>query len=408
MISVFHPNGQLRGHVYLPSSKSLTNRFYILNHLFPQIEIENPSISEDGELMHRALKSSAYEINVNHSGTALRFLTAYFAFENGRRVILSGSERLKQRPIEPLVNSLLKVGCRISYAEKVGFAPLIIEGISPPKGPVIFEIDTALSSQFLSAILLQSVRFTQGLVIKFKGLVNSKSYVYQTLQVLELIGVHTYISGNEILIQPPKKIKPSNFIIESDWSAASFLFGLSTLTNYCNLLLLDLFRHSHQGDEMQLPLFERLGLAYSFQKNGMKLKSPTPNQQSLKANLSNMPDVTPALAVNAAIKNVDCLFTGLDTLPLKESNRLEALKIELEKFGKKVEINNNSLKISGTFQVNPDAVIETYNDHRIAMAFAQLAMVQKVNINNPDVVVKSFPAFWSQLKILGFVIEHTQ
>ncbi len=405
MISIFHPNGKLEGEVDLPASKSISNRLLILQAQYPKIEIENLSEAEDTVLLHKALKQKSSTIDVNHAGSSLRFLTAYFAFKAGCKVVLTGSKRLQQRPIKILVDSLKSLGAKITYQEKEGFAPLIIEGVKPPNfGEVT--IDASTSSQFVTALLLMAGNFKEGLKLQLKNQIVSASYIELTLALLSKFGFETKIEGNEIFAKF-QSFKTKKFIVENDWSAASFFLSMACLSSDSNLLLRGLKESDLQGDKSQVALFEQLGTNFYFEKRGLRLKSAKSSINNFDCNLLQMPDVTQALVVTLAQKNIRAIISGLQTLPLKETNRIEALKTELQKFGKIINTNKTSINISGEFNQNPIATIETYHDHRMAMAFAALGLIQKLNIVDEEVVSKSFPNYWEVLKSLGFVIDIT-
>lgn len=405
MISIFHPNGKLEGEVDLPASKSISNRLLILQAQYPKIEIENLSEAEDTVLLQKALKQKSSTIDVNHAGSSLRFLTAYFAFKPGCKVLLTGSKRLKQRPIKPLVDSLKSLGANITYQEKEGFAPLVIKGVKPPNfGEVT--IDASTSSQFVTALLLIAGNFEEGLKLQLKNQIVSASYIDLTLALLSKFGFETKIKGNEIFAKF-QSFKTKKFIVENDWSAASFFMSMACLSSDSNLLLNGLKEFDLQGDKNQVALFEQLSLNFYFEKRGLRLTSAKSSIKTFDCNLLQMPDVTQALVVTLAQKNIRGNISGLQTLPSKETNRIEALKTELQMFGKVVETGNDYLRISGNFTLNPNVKIETYKDHRMAMAFASLGLIQKIRIVDEEVVSKSFPNYWEVLKSLGFVIDIT-
>jgi len=405
MISIFHPDGKLTGAVELPTSKSISNRLLILQAQFSEIKIENLSNAEDTQLLVHALKQKTGNINVNHAGSALRFLTAFFAFEPTCEIVISGSDRLHQRPLKPLVDSLKKIGAEITYIEKDGFAPLKIKGVKAPNFAKV-EIDSSKSSQFISALLLISGRFQNGLELVLENEIVSKSYIDLTTSLLKKSGFDIIEKKNSISVKKTQII-PQTFKVEKDWSAASFFFTMATLSKSCNLLLLGLNLEDLQGDKNQLQLFEKMGLKFKFEPAGLRIENSGINVKQADFNLIEMPDVTQAISVAAAVNNIDVKITGLQTLPAKESNRILALKVELEKFEKQVEADSRSLKITGQFKPNSTIIIKTYNDHRMAMAFSAIALKQRLNIEQENVVVKSFPNYWKVLESLGFVIEIT-
>jgi 3-phosphoshikimate 1-carboxyvinyltransferase len=405
MISIFHPNGKLEGEVELPASKSISNRLLILQAQYSDIEIENLSEAEDTVLLQKALKQKSSTIDVNHAGSSLRFLTAYFAFTPGNKVILTGSKRLQQRPIKPLVDSLKSLGANIIYQENEGFAPLVIEGIKAPNSGEV-TIDASKSSQFVTALLLIAGNFKDGFKVKLQNEIVSESYIDLTLKLLSKFGFETKIEENEISAKF-QSLKTKNFFVENDWSAASFFMSMACLSSDCNLLLNGLKESDLQGDKSQVALFEQLGLTPSFEEKGLRLKSNTGSLKTFDCNLLEMPDVTQALVVTLAQKNIEANISGLQTLPSKETDRIEALKTELQKFGKTINTGKDFINVSGEFIQNPNTTIETYHDHRMAMAFAAIGLNQKINIVDEEVVSKSFPNYWEVLKSLGFVIDIT-
>lgn len=402
MVEVFHPTGILKGEVFLPSSKSISNRLLILKAFHPEIKIGNLSDADDTRVLVKALEKKFGEINVNHAGSTLRFLTAYFAFCEGAEVVLTGSSRLNKRPIKPLVEALKIAGAKIEYLENEGFAPLKIKGVKSPKSGAI-EIDASGSSQFVSALLMVALNFKDGLKIYLKGKVVSRPYIQQTINLLEQIGYRITWEGNqiEIYFQSLKKV---DFKVEADWSSATFFLGMAINSKQCKLLLRGLSQNTIQGDALQVNIFEHLGVQVNFTELGMQLLKINSSLNLLREDLTNMPDVAQGLAVAAALKRVEVHLSGLQTLPQKESNRIEDLATELRKLKFDVITTNETLSIKGFAQFQNELNIKTYNDHRMAMAFAIAGLYSKVVFDDESVVSKSFPDYWNQLKKIGFNI----
>ena len=335
---------------------------------------------------------------VGAAGTAFRFATAFFAVQAGREVVLNGSARMLQRPIADLVNALKSLGAEINYVGNEGFPPLIITGKSLRGGEV--SVNAATSSQFASALLLMAPSFEEGLKLRFIGEVVSKSYLKMTTNLLREVGVGVVETAEEITVLPAKNIATKTLKVEADWSAAAYWFGFVTLADEASIFLKGLQENSTQGDARLVQIFEELGVRSTFKADGLLLeKRPSQKMAKLIINLQNNPDLAQPLAVICAAMGIGADFRGLQTLKIKETDRLFALKIELQKVGVDVKTTDNSLAFEATSIHPPTAPFKTYEDHRMAMSFALLATRFPIQIENPEVVSKSYPKFWEDVLV---------
>ena len=387
-------------------SKSESNRLLILQAQFPNISIENLSDSDDTAVLQKGLKISKGTVDVHHAGTAMRFLTAYFAATEGTEVLLTGSQRMQQRPIGILVEALKSLGADIEYAQNEGFPPLRIKGKKLLKNEVRIKAD--VSSQYISALMLIAPALPKGLKISLQGKTTSVPYIEMTLQLLRNIGISGDFEKNVISISAAETIHDNLMIVESDWSSASYFYSLVALSDDLQITLGSFFEESLQGDAALAQIYETLGVQTYFNISEKTISLSKKNSQlpdSLLLDLANTPDLAQTIAVSCFGLGIGCRLTGLHTLKIKETDRLSALKIELEKLGASVQIDENSLNLEKSFHLNPEVSIETYQDHRMAMAFAPLALKTELTINNAEVVSKSYPNFWSDLKIAGVECE---
>jgi 3-phosphoshikimate 1-carboxyvinyltransferase len=383
----------VNGVIQITGSKSETNRLLILQQFYPNLTIENSSNSDDSVLMQNALASKAEEINIGHAGTAMRFLTAYFSVKVGAEIVLTGSHRMKDRPVKILVEALISLGANIQYLEKEGFPPLKISGKRLTKDFV--EIEGNVSSQYISALLLIAPTLQNGLKLKFKGEVTSVPYIKMTLALLAELGIEYVWEENLITVQPKPTIESRTVTVESDWSSASYYYSLCALSPYSEITLSSYKKSSLQGDAVLAEIYENLGISTEFIKNAIVLKNKqTVNLKPLSLNLMNAPDIAQTIAVTCFGLGIECYLTGLHTLKIKETDRLFALKIELEKLGGEVEITNETLHLKPSAKILENISIATYDDHRMAMAFAPLALKAAIEIENASVVSKSYPTFW--------------
>ena len=387
----------VNGNIQITGSKSETNRLLILQQFYPNLTIENTSNSDDSLLMQKALASNADEINIGHAGTAMRFLTAYFSVKEGCEIELTGSHRMKDRPIKILVEALTSLGANIQYLEKEGFPPLKISGKKLTKDFV--EIDGNVSSQYVSALLLIAPTLQNGLKLKFKGEVTSVPYIKMTLQLLAELGIDYVWEDNLITILPKSAIDSKTVIVESDWSSASYYYSLCALSPNSEITLSSYKKSSLQGDSALATIYENLGVSTEFKENAIILKNKQNfNLQPLTLNLINAPDTAQTIAVTCFGLGIGCYLTGLHTLKIKETDRLVALKNELEKLGGEVILTNETLLLKPSAKINENISIATYDDHRMAMAFAPLAVKVAIEIEDSGVVSKSYPTFWEDFK----------
>ena len=420
--------------IVITGSKSETNRLLLLQALFPNLTLENTSNSDDSEVMLKALRVTKSQISnpksqiidVHHAGTAMRFLTAYFAIQPNSEVILTGSSRMKERPIHILVEALNNLGAQISYEEKVGFPPIRIKGTELQKSKISIEANT--SSQFISALLLVAPKLKNGLQLHLKGEITSLPYIKMTLALLNEIGVNTSFENKTITIQPiTHNLQPTTITVESDWSSASYFYSIVALSEIGTQITLSNYKkNSLQGDAVLSEIYKDFGVETVFNENktitiskvNVNIKSETDNRQPttdnleprtynphLKYNLNNSPDIAQTIAVTCFGLGISCELTGLHTLKIKETDRLEALKNELEKLGASVVISDESLFLKSNADIRQNVTVKTYQDHRMAMAFAPLALKTSLIIEDAEVVSKSYPSFWEDLKTCGIAVK---
>lgn len=398
----------LKGAITLPSSKSISNRILIINSLsYSPYEIDNLSDSDDTRVMQTVLNSGSNHFDIGHAGTAMRFLTAFLSKIVGEWT-LTGSARMRQRPIGILVDALRTLGASIEYTENEGFPPLKIYGTSL-KGGVI-ELDGSISSQYISALLMIAPTVRGGMTIKLINQITSKPYIDLTLQLMKQFGIQYNWSGNEIRIDE-QVYHPIRFTVEADWSAASYWYAMAALSDECDLLLRGLQLKSLQGDAVQAEWFSQYFGIYSKQEeNNVRLvKATFPLPKRVEIDFIQNPDIAQTFAVLSVCKNIPFHFKGLATLKIKETDRIAALQTELAKFGVTLtEPCPGELAWDGFVDqhlVNNPPVIGTYHDHRMAMAFAPAAIVYpEIVIDDPQVITKSYPGFWDDLKNMGFEI----
>ena len=397
----------------ISGSKSETNRLLVLQALYPNLVLENTSNSDDSEVMLNALSITHYPssitqtIDVHHAGTAMRFLTAYFAIQEGKEVVLTGSARMKERPIKILVDALNQLGAEITYEEQEGFPPLKIKGKKLTKSKV--SLSANVSSQYISALLLIAPKLENGLELTLEGEITSVSYIKMTLALLNQIGVEATFKDNFIKISPLSAIPPlgSRGLVESDWSSVSYWYSIIALSEIGSQITLSSFKqNSLQGDSALVEIYKNFGVESVFNSNEITLnKVENLKPATLNLELNTCPDISQTIAVTCFGLGISCQLTGLHTLKIKETDRLEALKTELTKLGATISITNNSLTLEQAENINPNVSISTYEDHRMAMAFAPLALKVPIIIENAEVVSKSYPAFWEDVKQIGFTIE---
>ena len=416
--SIQHP-----AFIKITGSKSETNRLLLLQALFPNLTLENTSNSDDSEVMSRALNSqltthNSQLIDVHHAGTAMRFLTSFFAIQEGKEVVLTGSSRMKERPIKILVDALNQLGAEISYEENEGFPPIRIKGKKLTQNKV--SLPANVSSQYISALLLIAPKLENGLELTLEGEITSVPYIKMTLALLNEIGVKTSFVGNKISVKPQFTLEPeanraklihnSQFIIESDWSSASYWYSIVALSEIGIQISLSSYKeNSLQGDSALVNIYQDFGVETTFNSdNSITISKERIHNSQLtthNSQLNNSPDIAQTIAVTCFGLGMGCDLTGLHTLKIKETDRLEALKMELTKLGAEISVTNDSLYLKSSSAIKEKISISTYQDHRMAMAFAPLALKVPIIIENAEVVSKSYPSFWEDLKKAGFLIE---
>ena len=400
-------NPLINGKVHLTGSKSISNRLLILQALSGHNNVlKNLSDSDDTIVLQKALSSQETIINVGIAGTAMRFLTAYYTLR-GSEVILTGDARMKQRPIKGLVDALSSLGADIEYLENEGFPPLKIKGSNLKGG--ILQMKADVSSQFVSAILMIAPYFEKGIQLKLIGEVLSRPYIEMTLSLMEKQGVPYQWVEDTISILPGN-YQNNITRVESDWSSISYIFELIALSDFGCIQLTQVDECSVQGDQEVMYYFELLGVDSNIEQGVLTLrkKSSFELPKLLELDCLKTPDLAQTLAATACGMGVRMKLTGLKSLPIKETDRLMALKNELEKCGAQIQIINNEALdiIPGTELLNRSFNFETYGDHRMALSLAPLALKCKsVTLNNPMVVNKSYKSYWEDLKILSFNIE---
>ncbi len=410
------PNRHLHGDIHLDGSKSISNRALIIRALSGQyFEIKNLSTSKDTQLMQQLLASEGEVLDAGAAGTTFRFLTAYLGARTERSRTLTGSERMKQRPIGLLVEALRKLGANIEYLENDGYPPLRIHPHGGLGDNNRLSIAADTSSQYLSALLMIAPTLPNGLELELVGNLVSRPYLEMTLRMMAYFGVEHTWTGNTIWV-PAGQYQPKPFTVEADWSAASYYYAMAALSDECDLRLHGLFSNSWQGDSVLEKMMRPFGVETVYEGETTRLLKPkgAEAQPFFEWDFLPCPDVAQTLAVVCGGLGVQGLFSGLETLRIKETDRIAALQNELAKvqvFLSKLPDRFSKNKEKEFFMVEGKAVVEnspvfqTYEDHRMAMAFAPLAMLGNIQIEHPNVVEKSYPMFWEDLNGLGFVVR---
>lgn len=414
--SIQHPAS-----IKITGSKSETNRLLLLQALFPNLTLENTSNSDDSDVMQKALQNSQLTtsnfqfVDVHHAGTAMRFLTAFFAIQEGKEVVLTGSSRMKERPIKILVDALNQLGAEISYEENEGFPPIKIKGKKLTQNKV--SLPANVSSQYISALLLIASKLENGLELTLEGKITSIPYIKMTLALLNEIGVKTSFENNLIAVKSSQvEMVSKSITVESDWSSASYWYSIVALSEIGFQVTLSNYKeNSLQGDSVLVNIYQDFGVETTFNtdnsisiskvnfKNASPVRAKLSSQKSLIFNLQSSPDIAQTIAVTCFGLGIGCDLTGLHTLKIKETDRLEALKIELTKLGAEISVTNDSLHLKSSSEIKENISISTYQDHRMAMAFAPLALKVPIVIEDAVVVSKSYPDFWKDLALVGIV-----
>ncbi|NVN19730.1 3-phosphoshikimate 1-carboxyvinyltransferase [Muricauda sp. HICW] len=398
-------NRKIQKSIAITGSKSETNRSLLLQALFPNLKIENLSNSDDGEVMQKGLVKSKGEVDIHHAGTAMRFLTGYFATQEGKQVVLTGSQRMQERPIKVLVDALRSLGADIEYVKEEGYPPLKITGKKLEKSSV--SLPANISSQYISSLLLVAPSLQNGIELELVGKITSVPYIKMTLALLEQIGVEISFEGNSIKVSPKTNVEDTTLVVESDWSSASYFYSIAAMSEIGTELQLSSYKESSlQGDSVLANIYKDFGVQTEFSNNTILLKKTSEVKSAhLEYDLSNAPDIAQTISVTCLGLGIGCRLTGLHTLPIKETDRLAALQTELGKFGATVAIDSESLTLTAQSQLNNGVEVDTYNDHRMAMAFGPLALKADFVVNDAEVVSKSYPDFWNDLVTLGFGVK---
>ena len=405
-LHLFSQNTHIQQSITITGSKSESNRLLLLQALFPKLSIENVSNSDDACVMDEGLSIKEGVVDIHHAGTAMRFLTAFFAMQEGRSVILTGSKRMKERPIGILVDALRQLGADISFTQDEGYPPLQIEGRRLDESRVVMAAN--VSSQYISALLLIASRLPNGLELILEGDITSVPYIEMTLSLLNEIGVDTSFNGNIIRVMPlMNEPESKKLVVESDWSSASYFYSIVSICQLGTQVRLSSYKsNSLQGDSVLASIYQQFGVTTEFEDNQVVLtKTSEKLQLHFEYDLTHAPDIAQTIAVSCFALGIGCSLSGLHTLKIKETDRLEALKVELSKLGAQIDVTNSELFLKPSLTIKSEVTIDTYNDHRMAMAFAPLALKVPLYINDAEVVSKSYPDFWRDMEQIGFLIS---
>ena len=392
--------------IIISGSKSESNRVLILKSIFQNISIINLSSSDDTKILKKNLNSKDVNLNVGHAGTAMRFLTAYLATLENKKFHLSGSKRMNERPIGILVKALNDLGFNINYIGNEGFPPIEIIGCKNLKNKV--KLKPNVSSQYISALMLIAPSLDNGLVIELDGNITSRPYIDMTLSILNKLGIYAKFNDNTIIIKPKKdEIINTEYKVEADWSSASYFFSIVALSKNIELSFLNFRKDSFQGDINVCKYYELFGVKTTFQNGKLIIKKRTDFNypEKIIIDLKDNPDLAQTIIVTAFGLNIPTKLTGLSTLKVKETDRIEALRNELTNLGASCIIDDESIEFFKSNKLNKNYIINTYDDHRMALAFAPLSVIFPIEIQDPKVVSKSFPEFWNILEKLNFSID---
>ncbi|GHV49377.1 3-phosphoshikimate 1-carboxyvinyltransferase [Bacteroidia bacterium] len=396
------PPQELKASIGLPASKSISNRVLILQALSGEAApVHNLSDSDDTKVLQQALHSGGPHFNIGAAGTAMRFLTAYLSRTPGEWTI-TGTERMKNRPIRLLADALNHLGAQVGYMEKEGFPPLQISGRRLQGGEAV--LSGGVSSQYISALLMIAPRMEQGLVLHLEGEIVSVPYIRLTVELMKQYGVAANWQGQTLEVSP-QTYSSKPFTVESDWSAASYWYSIAALSPNASVELRGLFKDSLQGDSAVARLYEQLGVETRFAEGGVHLRHTGKPCSRMDYNFVNEPDLAQTFVVGCCLQGIPFRFTGLQSLRIKETDRIAALQTELQKLGYLLHTSSSTLEWNGErCTPEPHPVIATYEDHRMAMAFAPAALVRAegIEISHPEVVTKSYPRFWDDLTSAGF------
>ena len=405
-VTITHPTGILNGKIQLPASKSEANRALIIAALSGNSsELLNLSEANDTQLLQKLLKSSDETINAEDAGTVMRFLTAYYAV-TGQRKILTGTARMCQRPIKVLVDALRTLGASIDYLKEEGYPPLKINGFTG-KGVNKLKVRSDISSQYISALLMVAPLLPDGLELELEGKIGSRPYIDMTLSLMQHFGVSANFTQNIIRV-PAQQYQPASYTIEPDWSAASYWYSMVALAADATIELPGLREKSFQGDKAITDIMAHLGVHTAFTTEGLVLTKRN-FARKFAYDFSNCPDLAQTIVALCAGLGVTLEMTGLESLRIKETDRIQALQIEVLSMGASLdEITPGVFRMERAILTKSELTFRTYQDHRMAMAFAPLALLEPVQIQEPGVVRKSYPRFWEDLENVGFTINYSE
>ena len=405
MYQISKEGKNLQGNINISGSKSESNRLLTLRAYTSFFNINNLSDSDDTNTMISSLKSDNKEINIGHAGTAMRFLTSYYSSILNSSKILTGSARMKERPILILVEALNNLGADIEYIDKKGYPPIKLNGKLISKN--IVTLPANVSSQYVSSLMMLGVSINEGLKIKLSTEITSLPYIHMTKKIIERIGGNVDVKPDEIIIKQLVSDKIPDQIVESDWSSASYFFSLVALSDNSDLTLSSFFNKSIQGDSRIVEIYKQFGVETNYHNNKIRLKKNNIDlPDSISINLRDNPDLAQTIIVTCLGLGVDCKLEGLQTLKVKETDRLLALKREIEKFEvDTIAVSDQSITLKNNSKLKSGVSINTYDDHRMAMSFAPLSIINPIFINNPEVVSKSYLNFWNDLESIGFKIS---
>ena len=395
----------IQGVLNISGSKSESNRLLTLRSFTTNFKIDNLSDSDDTKVLISAIKSNSEKVDISHAGTAMRFLTSYFSSIEDCSVILTGSKRMRERPISILVDALRELEVEISYIKNEGYPPIKIKGKEINKKQV--KLPANVSSQYITSLMMLGVSLQNGLVINLSTEITSLPYIEMTKKIIERIGGNVKLKSNQILIDSLSNKKIPNQLVESDWSSASYFYSMVALSDLSDLTLKTYYKDSIQGDSDLAEIYKKFGVKTTYINNGIHLsKSDDKIEKKISLDLSNNPDLAQTIVVTCLGLQIDCDIYGLQTLKIKETDRLIALKSEIEKFGvDKIEVTESSLHLENKSQLKSNISIDTYDDHRMAMSFVPLSLLDPIKINDPLVVTKSYVSFWDHLEKIGFKIS---
>ena len=400
---ISHTSKSINADLVLPPSKSISNRALIIQALCQsKPKLLNLSQSSDTQSLIKALQANSKTIDIGDAGTSMRFLTAYLSQQKGS-YILTGSDRMKERPIGHLVEALNSIGADINYLEKDGFPPLAINGKAVEGGKV--DVSTSVSSQFVSALLLIAPTLKKGLSLSLKGELLSKPYIKMTLNIMRYFGIQSSWTNNTIQVEP-QNYRPRDLKVESDWSALAFILQGMSIAKSAKVSISGLSKDSWQGDSYVLNLFKKFGLQHEFKDDKLYLKKFNKDlNRDYNVNLIDTPDLAQAYCCTLSAFSKSAKISGLNNLKLKESHRLKALHIELNKIGQISYYTEDTMQLEASILHTPTESFDSHNDHRMAMCIAPFALLFNIKLKNIEVVNKSYPNYWEDLKKMGFTIS---